>query len=346
MDGVREILILTPSMDGADGISEVSRQVVAAVGRLTPEIDVEVWALAGGQSTDDRTAHVRFRSAGGSRTRVSAWALARARTASDGLLVLVLHVHLAPLALPMELRGARLAFFLYGIEVWRRLRSRERRVLDRASVLLAISEWTAARFREANPEYRHANVRICPPAVSRQAVAEPAGREGYALIVGRLSADERYKGHDALIDVWPAVRAEVPDAELLIVGDGDDRPRLEAAVRERGLADAIRFAGRTTAGALEGLYRNAAFFVMPSVGEGFGIVFLEAMRAGKACIAGPGASAEIVRDGVTGLIVNPQARGDLTRAIARMFKEPATRRAMGAAGADRVRSCYEQEQFT
>jgi phosphatidylinositol alpha-1,6-mannosyltransferase len=261
------------------------------------------------------------------------------------LLVVVLHVHLAPLALPLEMRGARLAFFFHGIEVWRPLRARERHVIDRASVLMANSQWTVQHFKEANPAYASANIRVCHLGVSPAATADPAPREGYALIVGRLASSERYKGHDALIDVWPLVRQAVPGAELLIVGDGDDRARLEARVASMELGTAIHFAGRVSNSVLEGLYRGAAFFVMPSVGEGFGLAYLEAMRAGKACLAGPGAAAEIVEDGVTGLIVDPGRRDALAAAIIQLFREPETRAAMGRAGAARVQAEFETRHF-
>jgi phosphatidylinositol alpha-1,6-mannosyltransferase len=345
INGVREVLVITPAIDGTDGISEVSRQFVAALGALDASVRIDVWALDGGAPSDRSLGRTTFRSAGGSRTRLSAWALARARFASDEVLVVVLHVHLAPLALPLELRGARLAFFFHGIEVWRRLRARERRVLDRASLMMANSQWTVARFKETNPEFAAADIRVCHLSVSPAAVADPPPREGYALIVGRLAADERYKGHDALIEVWPQVRRSVSGAELMIVGDGDDRPRLEALVASLGLSQAVQFAGRVSNSALEGLYRSAAFFAMPSVGEGFGLAYLEAMRAGKACLAGPGAAAEIVEDGVTGVIVDPVHRDALAAALIQLFREPETRAAMGRAGAARVQAEFETGHF-
>jgi phosphatidylinositol alpha-1,6-mannosyltransferase len=211
---------------------------------------------------------------------------------------------------------------------------------------MANSQWTARRFKENNPEYASANIRVCHLGVTPAAVvADPAPREGYALIVGRLAASERYKGHDALIDVWPRVRQVVPTAELLIVGDGDDRERLQARVRSMGLSESVRFAGRVSNSVLAGLYRNAAFFAMPSLGEGFGLTFLEAMRAGKPCVAGPGAAAEIVEDGVTGFIVDPADRDRLTAAIIQLFQEPETRAAMGKAGAARVQAEFETRHF-
>jgi phosphatidylinositol alpha-1,6-mannosyltransferase len=345
MNGIREVLVLTPAIDGADGISEVSRQFLVALSDLDSAVTIDVWALAGGAPADRSIGRARFRSAAGSRTRLSAWALARARSASDAVLVVVLHVHLAPLTLALELRGARLAFFFHGIEVWRRLRARERRALDHATVMLANSQWTASRFKENNPEYRAADIRVChlgvPPAVGAD---RPALSE-YGLIVGRLAADERYKGHDALLDVWPQVIRSVPAAKLVIVGDGDDRARLEALAVSLGLGDAVSFVGRVSASALEGFYRAAAFFAMPSVGEGFGLAYLEAMRAEKACIASPGAAAEIVEQGVTGLIVDPDRRDLLAAAIIRLFREPETRTAMGRAGASRVRAQFETQHF-
>ena len=81
---------------------------------------------------------------------------------------------------------------------------------------------------------------------------------------------------------------------------------------------------------------DCAFFVMPSRDEGFGLVFLEAMRAGKACIGGAGAAAEIIEDGVTGLVVDPTDTDEVAKAVVRLFLEPETRARMGRAGAERL----------
>jgi phosphatidylinositol alpha-1,6-mannosyltransferase len=345
MEGIREVLVLAPRVDGADGVSEVSRQFIAALDRLDPGLALAVLTLDGGVPAGRSLGRAQFRSANGSRTRLSAWALARARSSADDLLVVVLHVHLAPLALPLEMRGARLAFFFHGVEVWQRLRARERRALDRAAVLMANSHWTVDRFKQANPEYASADVCVCHLGVPPAATAAAPAIAGYALIVGRLAPDERYKGHDALIDVWPAVCRLVPNATLLIVGDGADRARLETRVAARGLSHAVRFAGRVSAGALEGFYRAAAFFAMPSVGEGFGLAFLEAMRAGKACLAAPGAAAEVIRDGETGFIVDPANTDLLAATLVRLFREPELRATMGTAGRARVEATFEPQHF-
>ena len=174
--------------------------------------------------------------------------------------------------------------------------------------------------------------------------ASGAPRGGpFALIVGRMAAAERYKGHDLLIDLWPRVAAAVPGATLVIAGDGDDRARLET--RAAACGGPVRFVGRVSDTALADLYRECAFFAMPSRDEGFGLVFLEAMRAGKACVGGMGAAAEVIADGVTGLVVEPDRPADVLAALLRLFREPDTRARMGRAGALRVAREFTEAQF-
>jgi phosphatidylinositol alpha-1,6-mannosyltransferase len=214
---------------------------------------------------------------------------------------------------------------------------------------VANSEHTARRFRQANPGFSGRPIAVChlgvgaadaarSPMISARDVAGP-----FALIVGRLAGSERYKGHDVLIDLWPRIRDAVPDARLVVAGDGDDRARLEA--KAAALGPPVRFLGRVSDQALDALYRDCAFFVMPSRDEGFGLVFLEAMRAGKACIGGAGAAAEVIEDGVTGLVVDATDEGEIEKAVVRLFLEPETRARMGGAGAERVAREFTEAHF-
>ena len=103
---------------------------------------------------------------------------------------------------------------------------------------------------------------------------------------------ERYKGHDQLLEAMTTL----PDARLVVAGDGDDRRRLEEKAAALGLGDRTFFTGFLSEATLAELYRRCAAFVMPSRGEGFGLVYLEAMRAGKPVLAARGSAAEeIVR---------------------------------------------------
>src|SRR5262249_6113921 len=177
----------------------------------------------GGSCREIATTTSDFWSAAGSRLAMVRRTMTRAARRCDDLHVIVLHMHLAPLASLLALRGAETTLFLIGIEVWTALRARERRAIPRADRLLAISAFTVRGFRTANPTLADRPVTVCAPGIGaapRRVDVDVAG--GFALIVGRLSAHERYKGHDALIDIWPAVRAVVDDAQLG-VGGGRDR---------------------------------------------------------------------------------------------------------------------------
>jgi glycosyltransferase involved in cell wall biosynthesis len=93
------------------------------------------------------------------------------------------------------------------------------------------------------------------------------------------------------------------------------------------------------------LYRDCAFLVMPSRREGFGLVFLEAMSAGRACVGAPGSAAEIIDAGTTGLIVNPDAAQDVAEAMATLFVDPDQRRRFGLAGCARARALFGRDRF-
>jgi phosphatidylinositol alpha-1,6-mannosyltransferase len=348
-------LVLTPGVTGADGIAGVSRLVVRALqppGEEAVHEAVEVLSLADATGSsgmaDVRTATPRS-GAGRRKLHFIGRALRLAAGAARPSVVLCLHLRLSPLGRLVACRRARLGVFLHGIEAWRPLGRMERWALGRADLLVANSEHTARRFRAANPELARRPISVChlgvdPADAPRPGAGGVPGLVGpFALIVGRLAGSERYKGHDLLIDLWPRIRAEVPDAHLVVAGDGDDRARLEG--RAAALGDRVRFLGRVSDEALADLYRESAFFVMPSREEGFGLVFLEAMRAGKACIGGAGAAAEVIEDGVTGLVVDATDTGEVEKAVVRLFLEPETRARMGRAGAERLGCQFTEVHF-
>jgi glycosyltransferase involved in cell wall biosynthesis len=141
------------------------------------------------------------------------------------------------------------------------------------------------------------------------------------LTVARLDARERYKGVDHLIEAMPAVRIVVPEARLRIIGTGSDLPRLQKMATRLGAADAVDFAGFVNDDGLSAAYRECALFALPSSGEGFGIVFLEAMAHGKPCLgARAGATPEII-DSTSGVLADygviPQIAGKAVWALQR-----------------------------
>jgi phosphatidylinositol alpha-1,6-mannosyltransferase len=348
MNKNKSILVISPGYSGDDGIACLTRQIVGALTEIRPGSLIEVWSWAGSQwdATEALPASALVRSARNKRAPLFTWALREALSPQKGRLAFVLHAHFAPLALPIAARGAYLIQFLIGIEVWKPLTLLERYSLLRARRLIAISAHTVARFKLANPSFESVDSIICHPGLP-PVETESVGSEcpNTALVVGRMSSEERYKGHDLLLDVWGAVLKEIPEARLLVAGDGDDRARLEAKARNLGLQTSVEFMGRVHSDKLERLYRRSAFTVLPSRNEGFGFVFLEAMRHGKPVIAGIGAGSEIVVDGYTGFVVDPDRASTLVAAIVRLFQDPVLRKSMGERGRTRFEQHFTQARF-
>jgi len=148
-----------------------------------------------------------------------------------------------------------------------------------------------------------------------------AANDPVILTVGRLSAAEGYKGHDRLIRALPRILAQVPNVKYLIVGSGDDQERLERIALEEKVADAIRFAGRVPQKELSDHYRVCDLFAMPSTGEGFGIVFLEALATGKPVLAGNGDGAvDALRGGELGVLVDPDDEQALAETVTALLQ--------------------------
>ncbi len=162
------------------------------------------------------------------------------------------------------------------------------------------------------------------------------------LFVGRL---RYYKGLDDLLRALP----RVPDAHLLVVGDGPMRAEWETLARELGLADRVHFLGDLPDADLPASYAVADLFVLPANAraEAFGTVLLEAMAAGLPLICtevGSGTSF-VNRHGETGLVVPPRDPAALAAAINALLADPARRRAMGEAAQRRVREQFTVEQM-
>jgi phosphatidylinositol alpha-1,6-mannosyltransferase len=162
------------------------------------------------------------------------------------------------------------------------------------------------------------------------------------ITVARL--EDRYKGFDVTLRALPLVRARVPNARWVVVGDGVLRSELQTMSRSLGVADCITFAGTLDNQARDSWLDRADVFTMPSRfqtggsgGEGFGIVYLEAGAHGLPCVAGNvGGSVDAVIDGETGLLVDPTDHVALADAITELLLDPELRSRLGQAGRARA----------
>ena len=208
----------------------------------------------------------------------------------------------------------------------------DRAVASLAHVHIAISQGLARYlaemegFDESGFEIVHYGI------AARNSVTPYTGSEPHLLCVGRLIP---VKGHLVLLRALAQARIRVPDLVLDIAGSGPLEPALRAYARELGLGDAVRFLGFVSP--VQAAIENASVVVVPSLGEGFGMVALEAMERGRPVIASAvGGLPEIVLDGETGLLVSPDDPAALAEAIGVLLEDPARAAAMGAAGRTRA----------
>lgn len=232
--------------------------------------------------------------------------------------VISAHLNFGPVAyLAKRLFGVPYTLSAYGIDVHEALSPARRNALRNADTVIAASTWCRRRLLDII-KVDPARVAVLPQTVD-SARFSSGGKpehlvsryklkpgERVILTVARLDASEAYKGYDRVVQALPAVRAACGPVRYLLAGHGDDRARIEAIAQERGVADRLVFAGFVPDEELADHYRLADVFAMPSTGEGFGIVFLEAMACGTPVLAGDvDGSVDAVDQGRLGRLVDP-----------------------------------------
>lgn len=227
------------------------------------------------------------------------------------------------------------------------------RIFSGADVITYISEYTLGRLRPFMPaEARTLRLpsgidvdRFHPDADARARLRERYGLADAPTVVC-VSRLVRRKGQDSLIEAWPRVVEQVPDARLVVVGWGPYAKQLAQLKRRSPVRDHIILTGKVP---YEELPRHVAMsdlFAMPCRTrgggldvEGLGIVFLEASAAGVPVIAGTsGGAPETVTEGVTGLVVDGRDEDALVAALVRLLTSPEERARMGAAGRELMES--------
>ena len=221
------------------------------------------------------------------------------------------HIKLAPLTqLLCQSRGVPYTVLTYGKEVWYRLPDRERKALASSAGIWTISRYSRDRLCAANG-LDVQKVQILPCVVDGDTFTP--GPKSSALIVqygladakvlmtvARLWSSDIYKGVDVTIRALPAIAQVFPNVKYLVIGRGDDQPRLAQLAKDLGVADHVVFAGFVPTPDLVEHYRIADAYIMPSQ-EGFGIVYLEAMACGRPVVAGDAdGSADPLEDGRLG----------------------------------------------
>ena len=172
----------------------------------------------------------------------------------------------------------------------------------------------------------------------------PKGR--VILTVGRWLAAERYKGMDTLIKALPRLLLRWPEVQLAMVGEGDDKEWLVDIARHSGVQKHVHFLSGLTYGQLSACYAASEIFALPSRGEGFGFVYLEAMARGKPVIGGAhGGAPEVIEDGKTGYVVPHGDAAQLATAMETLLDDATLRAEMGRRGKQRVDNEFKFSVF-
>ena len=273
-------------------------------------------------------------------------------------LVLAAHPNLGPVVQAMRIAAPRIKSIIctHGVEVWEPLGGLRRRALRHANLVLAPSRDTADRVASQQGVARE-KIRVLPWALDPQFEALltpgskpapplefPAGR--VILTVGRWLAAERYKGMDTLITALPRLLTRWPELQLVFVGTGDDRAWLEDLTEKNGVHRHVYFFTGLSYAELVACYNACEIFALPSRGEGFGLVYLEAMACGKPVIGGAhGGAPEIIEDGVTGYLVPHGDPIQLATSIEALLADPAHAKEMGARGQQRAENEFRFNAF-
>ncbi|HKW27245.1 MAG TPA: glycosyltransferase family 4 protein [Terriglobales bacterium] len=352
------VVLITGAFHGFGGIETFNRSLIHALNHIASTRDLHVRVLSLLDATQPSavsdyapSGRLHFRGFRGSRLQ---FALSACRAARSAHTVIIGHANLLPLAPLMN--GSFNCLIAHGIEVWKPLPRLQRLGASRLHRILCVSAFTqremmrlncmdAALFRvfpnTLDPLYACAG----QVTAGRTALGLPPGP--MLLSVSRLQLSERYKNIEEVITSLPAVLCHLPDAFYVIIGDGPKRQHFRDLAQHLGLAAKVFLPGCVPNHLLASYYAACDLFVLPSTKEGFGIVFLEAMGHAKPCIgARAGGIPEVVRDGVTGLLVDAS---DLPRslpsAILRLLSDPALARTMGERGREDLQRNFAFPHF-
>ncbi len=355
------VIGLFPELDAPGGVQRAGRHLAAVLSEFASTRSMEYRLLSLNDTAGQHRMNVgerefEFTGFNRGKTRFAAAAVSCARQRAK--LVLAAHPNLGPITQAMRVAAPKLKTVIctHGVEVWEPLRTLRRSALRNADLILAPSRSTAEHIA-SQQKIPLGSVRVLPWALDPQfeALLTSAGQtppppnfpEGRVILtVGRWLASERYKGMDTLIMALPRLLPRWPELQIVAVGEGDDRAWLEDLADEHGVLRHVHFMSGLSYEEIAGCYSGCEIFALPSSGEGFGLVYLEAMARGKPVIGGAhGGAPEVIQDGVTGYLVQHGDAVQLATSIETLLANPVLAQQMGARGLRRVEAEYRFKDF-
>ncbi|MCP5008507.1 MAG: glycosyltransferase, partial [Aestuariibacter sp.] len=227
-------------------------------------------------------------------------------------------IGMVPLAwLVSRLKRAPFVCIIHGVDAWQPDHSHlVNWLIRRANAVIAVSEYTRQRFTKWSG-MEASKVMLLPncydpvqyePGPKPEYLLNRYGLQGKTVLMtlGRLSASEQYKGFDEILEILPELAKEISNIAYLIIGDGDDKARLQQKAGALDIVDRVIFTGYIPETEKADHYRLADAYAMPGRGEGFGIVYLEAMACGIPTVGSKlDGSRDALRNGLLGLLADP-----------------------------------------
>jgi len=223
-------------------------------------------------------------------------------------------------------------------------------ILQKADRVIAVSEYTKSLVTDFGvpisriTKINHGTNARAKRDLDVSSIKKSYGLTGKKILLSVSRLEELYKGHDYVIKSLPLIKAKIPEAHYVIVGEGWLKSYYQKLAEKLGVIDDISFVGRVPDKELRKWYQICDVFIMVSRdstidggAEGFGIVYLEANAYGKPVVGGrAGGVPDAIIDNVTGLLVNPENEMEITETIVKLLANPELAKKLGEQGRKRI----------
>ncbi|HUN21919.1 MAG TPA: glycosyltransferase family 4 protein [Anaerolineales bacterium] len=345
---MEKIVIYAPNYDSFGGIARYTRTLTRALNELDYFVDV----ISLHDTLFQNYPNLRVIPCQSNRLTMLYWGIRHSITQQPAF-IWATHPNFASFLLlsrVFSMRSKTLAT-IHGIDAWHTLSPIRAWALSNLHHIFSDSAYTFHEFIKQNPQIK-APTSVLPLCLDKNLANNNSSRLNENrtrikfLSVSRLSKSENYKGHRSVLNALSVLKDKYPNIAYQIVGDGDQRHELEIYARTLELDAHVQFLGNVSDTTLAEIYQQSDIFILPSTGEGFGLVFLEAMFYQLPIIAANStATPEVVVNGETGFLVNPSNLQEIINSCEILIEQPLLRQQFGQAGLERLNTYFLFDTF-
>lgn len=320
------------------GIEKFNKCFLKALWDLYQQDDLDVASFSLYDQQTDANYFPQELYKGFNRSKIS-FVIRSVRQSRDFDVIVLGHINLAIIGLFISFLYPKKKIILiaHGIEVWKPLRGIQKSLLHKVDKIFAVSNFTKDKLCRIQ-NIRGNKIIIFPNTIdpffevppdfnaplylkTRYGITE----DDFVLYtLTRLSGVEQYKGYDIVIKCLPSLKEKIPNIRYILAGkyDKEEKLRVEKLVNELGLADVVHLSGFLRDEEICDHYQLGDIFIMPSHGEGFGIVYIEAAVCGARIIAGnKDGSVDALKNGELGMLVDPNSNQEISEAVFKSYAE-------------------------